>query len=213
MTRRTFLIVLCLVACASAAGAQGIAPLTPETLHQAVSLSLPLESARMFDSPLARRQLTLDSASYHVGRTERAEFVASVRALPFQFTIVTPFVNAAMTAADARRHLTDMPALDVDALNLQAVHLRVEPADNLMLADTIEDVAVKRGTRILHPTAKVVRPVKVSNLLGASRELSEGDFTFEFETFAPTESITLVFIGQRGNVEWTVLKEDLAQMR
>jgi hypothetical protein len=58
-----------------------------------------------------------------------------------------------------------------------------------------------------------VKPVEIVNRLGARRTVSEGNFTFPFSAFDPSAPITVVLVGDGGNFEWMVTREELARMK
>lgn len=217
------------------AEAQGIQPLTEQTLAAAKALAAgpsnnglaqlpgvtfgPRESSAkptdllFLNNPIVRRQALLDSPDYRVGPTERRDFLAVVQTVPFNFALVSPLARAAYAFAEAARRYQDAPSLTLGDLNSGLVVVHVEPSDTITKADAIEDVVIRRAGAVLRASKKDVRPITVRTLGGASAELSQGDFTFPFETFSPTEPITLVLIGRKGNFEWSVSRQELDGMK
>ena len=58
-----------------------------------------------------------------------------------------------------------------------------------------------------------MKPVQIENGFGATRMVTRGEFTFPFSAFDQSMAITVVLIGDGGNFEWTVTREELAGMK
>jgi hypothetical protein len=207
----TFLVPLMLTA--ATASAQGIQPLTPETLREALERTVSPAAATALNDPVVRKQVAMDSPTHVMKRTERADFVAATRNPPFQFTVVSPYSAALVAAAEARRKFEETPKIDVGTANDALVAIAVQPGKNITTADAIESVAIKRAGQTIRAVRQSVRPVTVRTVAGLTRDLSEGRFVFDFATFAPTEEIEIVLVGKTRNFSWTISTEELAAMR
>jgi hypothetical protein len=196
------------------ARAQGIQPVTQETLELAKKIGTGRRPRDVLfvNSPLMRRQVTLDTPSYRPEPNERLKFIQATKQVPFRFTIVSPFVRAAVLVAEASRRYQET-TLHVQELNAGLVTIHVEPSTTITNAEAIDDVVIKRGGVVIRPSKKDVRPTTLQTLAGATRELAEGDFTFDFGTFVPDAEITIVLIGRAVNFEWTVRPGELDQLK
>ena len=97
----------------------------------------------------------------------------------------------------------------------QILSIDSQVKEMLQLADRegLEIVVIKRESAVLRPTSAEVKPVEIQNEMGAKRTVSEGNFTFPFSAFDPSAPITVVLIGDAGNFEWPVTREELARMK
>ncbi len=132
---------------------------------------------------------------------------------PFTFVLWSPYTEATSRAATAKRQFQPRPTLSMDDLNRQQVVVTVVPSSNFLKAAAIENVVIKRGTDVLRAIKADVKPVEIGNLAGAKRTVSEGHFTFPFSAFDASGPITIVLIGNSGNFEWIVTREELARMK
>lgn len=189
----------------------GIAPLTADGLTEAIAYGQAHpDDAVAMASPVRLRMKGLDVRHHLV---EAQAVLQRISEAPFEFFIASPFATAAMAAATASRKFEARPHLTVEALNARKVVIHVGPGSTFSTADAIENVVIKRDGAIIQPSQKAITLAPVQNALGASKPSANGDFTFEFEAFTPTTSITLVFIGAAGNYEWTVTPDELARLR
>jgi hypothetical protein len=209
-------------------GLVGIQPLTSGTLEEAIHLGSEKETGdvisrgllvvaydRAFPGGLPRTPDEMQRAQDRAGVGKvPPEFVAVwLGNIPFSVFIESPFVRAASQVSEARRKYQPQPVLNVGVLNASKVTVVVSPGRDFTKADAIENVVIKRGTDILRPTATTLTPTVISNAMGASRELSQGRFTFDFPAFATDAPITMVLIGRTANTEIPVPVDVLKQLR
>ena len=209
-------------------GLIGIQPLNSATLEEAIRLGSEKETGdvisrgllvvaydRAFPGGLPRTpdemQRVQDRAG--VGKVPPEFLAVWLGNIPFTVFMESPFVRAASQVSEARRKYQPQPVLNVGVLNASKVTVVVTPGRDFRNADAIENVVIKRGTDILRPTATTVTPTVVSNAMGASRELTQGRFTFDFATFATDAPITIVLIGRTANTEIPVPVDVLKQLR
>lgn len=131
----------------------------------------------------------------------------------YSFSLWSPYSEATLVASAAKRRFLARPTPSLVDLNQHQIVLRVVPSGNFLKAAAIQSVVIKRGSAILHPTSADVKPVEIQNGMGARRTVSEGNFTFPFSAFDPSGPITVVLIGDAGNFEWLVTREELARMK
>lgn len=132
---------------------------------------------------------------------------------PFNVTILTPWVRAALAGLEAKRKFEPVPALSVDALNRLGLSIEVSPGSPLTTADAIENVVIKRGETVIRPLSRTVQPDTIQNALGVKRELSTGSFKFAMEALRPTGDLTIVLVGRRQNYEITLLQAALTFLK
>lgn len=191
---------------------QGIQPLTADTLARAVAegqKDKPDASAFM---PLADFVQVNTMQKIVRDRDLHLRFESYENA-PFSPEIESPYVAALLAASEAKRKYEPTPTLDPSTLNAQKVVVHVDPGSQLSTVDVIQNVIIKRNDQIIRPLKQKIVPTTVSNAMGASRPAATGDFTFDFDTFAPTDSITLVFVGAKGNWEWVMSPQELALLK
>jgi len=76
------------------------------------------------------------------------------------------------------------------------------------------DPAARAGSgMILRPLTADVRPTIVQNRLGVTAAAADGDFTFDFSVFEPSQPITFVVVGKSRNFEWMMTPEELARLK
>jgi hypothetical protein len=198
---------------ATVTGDVGILPITATRLQEAIALGQteqpPIEA---FTLPLAAfvKVRTMDAIVRDATLMERFKSYTSA---PFKVSILSPYAAAVLQSSEAKRKYQPIPIIDLATLNAQKVVVHVYPGGTINTLDTIENVIVKRAGEVIRPSKVEVKPVVMQTNMGASRPSSEGRFTFDFSTFAPTTSITLVCIGQHGNWEWDMSAAELAVLR
>lgn len=133
---------------------------------------------------------------------------------PFFVTVSTPFTRTAAIALEARRTFQTPAFPTLDALNAERLIVTVSPGSSLITVDAIENVVVKHGDTVTKPLRAEVTPTVVQNAMGAKKESARGAFMFDFYVFDPQYGpLTLVLIGKRGNFEWEMTAQDLAQLK
>jgi hypothetical protein len=198
---------------ATLTGEAGVMPITATSLQEAIALGQterpPIED---YSLPLAvfEKANTWDTIRQNAFLQER---MATYTRAPFGLSIVTPYVNAMLYSAHAKRTFAPVPTLNPDLLNANKVILHVSPGSNMNTVDTIENVVIKRGSVVVRPLKSDVKPTAVSNAMGMTKPSATADFTFDFSAFAPDAPITLVCIGQAGNWEWLMTTQELALLR
>lgn len=214
---RGLLWMVLLTACAAAMHAQGTTSrfaLTPERLAEA--LVDPKGSDLSF-SFLARK----------VGRSNRVFAGEDGAALPFDETslrraltdppfdvyVLTPYVRAAVPAADARRRYAPVPVLTAAALNADGIIVSIAPSPNFLAADSIENVVLLTdlGRRIVRPARTALETRTVSNALGAHKDVTVGAFYFRFEDFEQLPLAIVCVQASGRTLRLWVEEEDLAK--
>jgi hypothetical protein len=195
-------------------GQVGIQPLTATTLAEAITLG----SQKSADDLVALASPALAFLKLHtmleVGRsTALTDQYMKWTSMPYTVTFHTPFVAAASAVSEAQRKFLPAPALDLTALNGQDVVVSVTPGGDFTTATAIENVVIKRGAEVIRPTVSKVTPTTIRNRMGASREVTEGQFTFKIPIFAPTGPILLILVGPASNIEIEIGPEVLKALR
>lgn len=135
------------------------------------------------------------------------------REVPFQFFIDTPYSYVrGKVAFDTAKFRAVTPPTLLDA-NARLIAVQVSPGLTFTTADAIETVVIKRGDQVIRPVQTRVMKSRVTNALGAGRDLTEGSFHFPFDAFAPGHALTLVLVGSRGNFEWVMSEAEIAAIR
>jgi hypothetical protein len=190
----------------------GMQPLTAESLRSAL-IEGEKNGARMNDSMGALMEKM--AARGDVTSADDLPRAASLMTSPPQYSFVlwSPYSAATLLSAEAKRRFEPRQTPSFDDLNRQQIVVAVVPSSNFLKAGSIENVVIKRGSTVLRPIKSEVVPVEIRNGLGARRTVSKGDFTFPFSAFDPSASTTVVLIGDAGNFEWTITREELARMK
>jgi hypothetical protein len=131
----------------------------------------------------------------------------------FLVAIDTPYSRAAQRAWEAKRRLQPIPVMSLATLNSGQVRMRVGPGSSIRSADAIENVYIKRQSKIIKPLRLAVKPTTVRTLMGARRTLTEGEFVFPVSAFDPSEAVAVVLVGKSDTHEWIISADDLARMR
>lgn len=201
ITRIAACTLLGLVACADSATAQG-----PKALDDA-----------SYAKAIAERKTGKTEANYPLLTRLRArsdaETLKQINQSPFSFFIETPYSAMVGRVAVATMKFRDTAPLSKDEANARLVSIEVSPGRDFTTADAIESVVLRRGDMVVKPAKESVTPETIQNGLGARRELASGSFSFPFEAFQPDAPLTLIFIGRRGNFEWTLSPDELGAIR
>jgi len=189
----------------------GMQPLTAESLQNAL-VEGEQTGAHMNDSMgmLIRKMNAGGDPTSADDLPRAASLMTPIR---FSFVLWSPYSEASMLSATAKRRFELRPTPSLEDLNRRQIVVEVTPSADFTKAAAIENVVIRRGSAILRPINADVRPVEIRNALGARRMVSEGSFTFPFAAFDPSAPITVVLIGEAGNFEWTVTREELARMK
>jgi hypothetical protein len=193
----------------------GIQPLTAQTLTEAIALGQGPEVPAEIMLPAAAF-VKVHTMGQIVRNADLEQQLGVATEGPFRFSLRTPYVSAALQSADAKRKFEPVPTASASlllALNAQKVVVQVTPGSKITNVDAIENVVIRRAGQIVRPLKASVTPEEVHNAMGMSKPSASGDFTFDFDTFAPTTAITLVLIGHTGNVEWPMSPAELALLR
>jgi hypothetical protein len=104
---------------------------------------------------------------------------------PFDVYVLTPYIRAAVTAADARRRYAPPPVLSPAALNADGIIVSIAPSANFLTADSVDAVVLLTdlGRRTVQPVRSAPETRTVSNALGAHKTVTVGAFYFRFEDF------------------------------
>jgi hypothetical protein len=196
-------------------GVTGIRALTEATLAEAVRLASTDAGANQvvaFGLPVAAFTNAHGMDAIVGDRALNRRFDAIIDG-PYRINIVSPFIAAAMRVAEAKRKYEDPPHLSIASLNAEKVIVNVRPGRNFTNFGVIEAMVIKRGGQIVRPLKSNVTPTVVQNRMGASAAAADGEFTFDFSTFDPSDGVVLVLIGKSGNFEWEMSAKELAQLR
>lgn len=210
--KRLIYLVLLVGALASSASGQ-VRPLDETTVTAAIAEGR--KRAPLYDPLLIRAQsLMMPSVRAEMTKEMRdAEaFAATIESAPFRLLIQTPYSSVAGLAAEAARRHQDFAAPPLEAVN-HGVTLDVAPGPSITTADAVENVVLRRDGQIIKPLKSHVEPATVQTAMGARRELSQGQFLFPMDPFAPTAALTIVVIGRTGNWEWTMTPRELAVLK
>lgn len=190
--------------------ALGIRPLTSRTLAEAIAAGQNGSPTNSLTDPIT---ILTEVRARATKRPAADPRFAAYHNAPFRFLIMSPYVAAMIAAAEAKRKYEPTPTLSADALNADRVVISVRPGELLATADSIENVLIKRNGQIVRPLKQRIIPMTISNALGASEASAQGDFTFDFDVFAPDTPITIVMIGARANLEFTLMPDELAYLK
>jgi len=174
MTTRIIVSIAAAAALVAAVHAQEAPPLklTPETLAQAIAdgesqqpRGLPVVAARI------ERWLSGTVAPQTLGK-----MTAEYALMPYDVYLLTPFVRAASTAADAKRRAIAMPAMTPDGVNADGVVVSIVPGPGAN-ARSIASVTLKRGEEVIRPIKSAVQPPAADGRVS-------GAFYFRLEDFS-----------------------------
>jgi hypothetical protein len=202
MTTRIIVSIAAAAALVAAVHAQEAPPLklTPETLAQAIAdgesqqpRGLPVVAARI------ERWLSGTVAPQTLGK-----MTAEYALMPYDVYLLTPFVRAASTAADAKRRSIAMPAMTPDGVNADGVVVSIVPGPGAN-ARSIASVTLKRGEQVIRPVKSDVQPA-------AADGRASGAFYFHIEDFL-TLPVTLDCVGGAAPFSITLDANDLAAAR
>jgi hypothetical protein len=219
---QVFSVTLALLLMSSSAPAQqlkstldlappGMQPLTAESLQSAL-VEGETNGARRNDS--MGRLMEKMAARGDVTSTADLPRAALLMTEPaFSFVLWSPYSEATLLSATAKRRFEGRPTPSTNDLNRQQIVVTVRPSANFTTAAAIENVVIKRGSAVLRPIKADVTPIEIVNGLGVRRTVSEGHFTFPFLAFDPAAPITVVLIGEGRNFEWVITREELALMK
>jgi hypothetical protein len=192
----------------------GPQPLTAETLKRAIEDGAageePMYSPVMMRVK-SRRDKELKKEIPHEVDAD-ARLVHAMDKPPFMILIDTPYSMVVSVSAEAKRRFAEMPSVDLADLNA-GVTIEIAPGPSLREADAVEDVILKKNDQVIRSIKATVKPTTIQNAMGASREVSDGQFVFPFEAFRADGPLTIIVIGQGGNWEWTMTRGELAQIR
>jgi hypothetical protein len=189
----------------------GMQPLTAQTLQNAL-LEGEKNGARMNDS-MGRLLEKMASRGGVTSTDDLPRAALLMTDLQFLFVLWSPYSEATLLSATAKRRFELRPTPALEDLNRQQIVVTVVPSASFTKAAAIESVVIKRGSDVLHPIKAEVKPVEIQNGLGARRTVSEGNFTFPFSAFDPSAPITVVLLGEGGSFEWVITREELARMK
>jgi len=182
MTTRIIASIAIAAALAARAGAQSSLALTPASLAQAIAdgesqppRGLPVVAARI------ERWVSGGGAPDKIGKMTR-----DYALMPYDVYLLTPFVRAASTAADAKRRSIPAPAMTPDGVNADGVVVSVVPGPGVG-ARSIAGVVLKRGETVIRPVKSAVQPAPADGH-------ASGAFYFRLEDFS-TLPLTLVCEG------------------
>jgi hypothetical protein len=105
------------------------------------------------------------------------------------------------------------PQLSLEKINAERVAIVVSPGSKMDSVDSIEQVVILRGGQTHRPTKADVVPTTLQNRMGATVEATKGAFYFPVELFNPDMPITVVLVGKKGNLEWTMPQDELRMLK
>lgn len=189
--------------------------LTPERLAEAL---VDPKGSELSFSFLARKA---GRGNYRIfagedGAALPVDMTSTRRALtdpPFDVYVLTPYVRAAVPAADARRRYAPVPVLTAAALNADGIIVSIAPSANFLAADSIDNVVLLTdlGRRIVRPARTALETRTISNALGAHKDVTVGAFYFRFEDFEQLP-LAIVCVQTSGRtLRLWVEEEDLAK--
>jgi len=171
MTMRIIASIAIAAALAARADAQSPLALTSTSLAQAIAeggsqppRGLPVVAARI------ERWVSGGGAPEKIGK-----MTSDYALMPYDVYLLTPFVRAASTAADAKRRSIAAPAMTPDGVNADGVVVSVVPGPGAS-ARSIAAVSLKRGDAVIRPAKSAVQPP-------AADGRASGAFYFRLEDF------------------------------
>jgi len=130
---------------------------------------------------------------------------------PFFVYLLTPYVRAAVTSAEARRRYDPPLNLNADTLNGDGIIVSITTPDNFIKAESIESVVLSLADNtIIRPFKTALERRTVSNALGASKTVTVGAFHFRFTDFDKLP-LTLICVGAATTERYTVGDLDLVR--
>lgn len=223
---RCIVIVISVVvlAVAATASGQGIRPLTNETQKEALAATAAKDCESMQLDPILLCVNNLDyaAASAHIkelaNRTESG--MAAVSAIgsffqqfPYQTNIASPYCQLAKQASDAARSYQPFTPPALSPAEQQTVQITVSSGSSFVNAGSIKHMVIKRDGVVIQPVKEELRPEKIQNRMGASREVVGGVFTFPASAFVVGGTVTLVWIGPDQNWEFTFTSQELEKLK
>jgi hypothetical protein len=128
--------------------------------------------------------------------------------------LITPFSRVASAALEAKINAQPLGRMGPGAVNQWGVALYVAPAQRSAAAEGIRRVEIRRDDgNVIQPKWTTVGPITTTIGDGVTRPLSRGFFLFPIETFTPSASLTIVFVGEAGETTCTVDQHQLALLR
>jgi hypothetical protein len=200
---------------------QGVRALTEET-RQAAITGKDAKDCQQVMQPLMLAARNDAAADLHYkemqgdrgSKTKANDWVLWVlERFPYTTVIVTPYCGLAMDAAAAAREYKPFTPAPFDANDVQTVVIKVWAGSSFAAAESIKHFVVKRDGVLIQPLKAELETVQVQNRMGASREITRGDFTFPVEALAVGAKVTLVWIGPVRNWEFTFTPEELASLK
>jgi len=200
MTTRILASIAIAAALAARADAQSSLALTPASLAQAIAdgesqppRGLPVVAARI------ERWVSGGGTPEKIGK-----MTTDYALMPYDVYLLTPFVRAASTAADAKRRSMAAPAMTPDGVNADGVVVSVVPGPGAN-ARSIAGVTLKRGDAVIRPVKSAVQPP-------AADGRASGAFYFRLEDFSPLP-VTLVCEGGAAPFSLALDADDFAAAR
>lgn len=178
-------VLLLFLGAAPIAQTGGIHPLTEETLAEA----------------LAIEQTSQVPSSVFTG------------SLPWNLYLRTPYVTAALQAADAKRRYLPTPKLTLKDIDNTHVTIQVDTSDSFINAESVARIVLKRNGEIVQPTSQSLAPRTIQNGMGATRIINQGRFSFAIECFDASQPLTIVIVGEQHTLEIPMSTSMLRQYR
>lgn len=142
------------------------------------------------------------------------EFEQKDQRNPWQVLVETPFSKAASAAAEAKRKYQPLAPMSLADIHNAEILIYVSASGSWLTAASVENVVIKRGNRVIQPTAKTLAPHEYRNAMNASKTVTEGVFHFTIDTLSVDGTgATVVIIGESRNVEIALTDQMLRQIR
>ena len=174
--------------------------LTPASLAQAIAdgenqapRGLPVVAARI------ERWIVAGVAPERLGK-----LTSEYALMPYDVYLLTPFVRAASTAADAKRRAAPPPPMTPESVNADGIVLSVVPGPGAN-ARSIAGVTLKRGDAVIRPLRSAMQPPAADGRVS-------GAFFFRLEDFSQLP-VTLVCDGGAAPFTLALDADDLAAAR
>ena len=132
------------------------------------------------------------------------KMTAEYALMPYDIYLLTPFVRAASTAADAKRRSIATPAMTPDSVNADGVVVSIVPGPGAN-ARSIASVTLKRGEEVIRPIKSAVQPPAADGRVS-------GAFYFRLEDFSALP-VTLECVGGSTPFSIALDADDLAAAR
>ncbi len=196
----------------------GIQPLTEATYREAVADGERGDDGLAYTALLAVRlgaRTPTQQAIREAMRTVDPKRLAEAVDFPYTLALYTPYRRLQWIAYEAGRRYEPLNAPPLSAFAPCLAEVEASPSSSgpLSTLTSVERVVLRRAGQVLQPTAAQTVPTMYQNGFGAVRTADAGRFFFPCDAFDPAEDVTIIIVGSGQNREWTLYRDELAQLK